>query len=105
MFTDPGKKDEKEAQPAHNIPEIFPQHYHVRDIQGTFNLGNILKENTFLKVLDEKVAFMLKVFHLIITSVDLSANSSNHEVMFPEYSKNIPRLSVSNIFQGYPGIL
>ena len=38
---------------------------------------------------------MLKVYDLIITNVDLLANSSNHLVMFPEYSRNIPRLSVS----------
>ena len=30
------------------------------------------------------------------------ANSSNHEVMFPEYSTNIPQMSVLKIFQGYP---
>ena len=40
-----------------------------------------------------------------ITNVDLLANSSNHKAMFPEYLKNTPRISVSKIFQGYPGIL
>ena len=39
---------------------------------------------------------------LTITNVDLLANSSNHRAIFPEYSKNIPRISVSKIFQGYP---
>ena len=39
---------------------------------------------------------------MIITNVDLLANSSNHEAMFPEYSRNIPRMSVSKIFHGYP---
>ena len=42
------------------------------------------------------------MYDLIITNVDLFANSSNLEVMFPEYSTNIPRMSVSKIFQGYP---
>ena len=66
------------------------------------HLQNILKENIFLKVLDGKFVFVLKVYDLIITNVDLHANSSNHEVMFPEYSRNIPQMSVSKIFQGYP---
>ena len=66
------------------------------------HLGNILKEKIFLKVLDGKVVFMLKLYNLVITNVDLSANSSNHEVMFPEYLRNIPQMSVSKIFQGYP---
>ena len=39
---------------------------------------------------------------LIIANVDLLKNSSNHKAMFPEYSKNIPQISVSEIFQGYP---
>ena len=62
------------------------------------HLGNILKEKIFLKVLDGKVVLVLKVYDLIITNADLLANSSNHEVMFPEYSKNIPQMSVSKIF-------
>ena len=52
-------------------------------------LGNILKEKIFFKVLDGKVVFVLKVYDLIIANVDLLANSSNHEVMFPEYSRDI----------------
>ena len=39
---------------------------------------------------------------LIIANVDLLANSSDHKAMFPEYLKSIPRISVSEIFQGYP---
>ena len=42
------------------------------------------------------------MYYLIIINVDLLANSGNHEVMFPEYSRKIPRISVSNIFQEYP---
>ena len=57
------------------------------------HLGNILK--IYENVLDGKVVFVLKVYDLIITTVDLLANSSNHLVMFPEYSEYIPRLSVS----------
>ena len=37
---------------------------------------------------------------MIITNVDLLAISSNHKVMFPEYSRNIPWMSVSKSFQG-----
>ena len=66
------------------------------------HLGNILNEKIFLKVLVGKVVFVLKVYDLIITNVDLLANFTNHEVVFPEYSKNISRMSVSKIFQGYP---
>ena len=65
------------------------------------HLGNILKEKIFLNVFNEKIFIVLKVYDLIITNVDLLANSSNHEVMFPEYSRNIPRMPISKIFQGY----
>ena len=65
------------------------------------HLGNILKEKIFGKVIGGKVIFVLKVYDLIITNVDLLANSSNHEVMFPEYSRNISRMSFSKIFHGY----
>ena len=60
------------------------------------HLGNILKEKIFKKIHDEKVVFVLKVYHLIITNVDLLVNSSN------QYSRNIPRIFVSKIFQEYP---
>ena len=66
------------------------------------HLGNILKKNIFLKIIDENVVFVLQVYDLLITNVDLWENSSNHKAMFPEYSKNIPPISVSKIFQGYP---
>ena len=42
------------------------------------------------------------MYDLVIKNVDLFANSSNLEVMFPEYLTNIPQMSVSKIFQGYP---
>ena len=54
-------------------------------------MRNILKEKIFKNVLDGKVVFMLKVYDLIIINVDLLANSGNHEVMFPEYSRRYPR--------------
>ena len=66
------------------------------------HLGNILKENIFKKILNGKVVFVLKVYNLMITDVDLLANSSNHKAMFPEYWKNILRISISEIFQEYP---
>ena len=65
------------------------------------HLGNILK-NFFLKILDGKDAFVLKMYDLTIANVHLLTNSSNHEAMFPEYSKNIPGISFLKIFQGYP---
>ena len=52
------------------------------------HLGNILKEKIFKKFLDENVAFVF----LIITNVDLLANSSNHEVMFQGHSRNVPKI-------------
>ena len=42
------------------------------------------------------------MYDLTIKNVDLLANSSNYKAMFPEYSKNIPQISVSKIFQVYP---
>ena len=45
---------------------------------------------------------MLKMYDLTITNVDLSANFSNHKAMIPEYLSNIPLISISKIFQGYP---
>ena len=42
------------------------------------------------------------MYDLTKTNVDLLANSSNHKAMFPEYLKNIPQISVSKVFQGYP---
>ena len=45
--------------------------------------------------------FLLKEYDLIIANVDLLANFINHKIMFAEYSRNIPRMSVSKMFQGY----
>ena len=92
------------SQLAHNIPGIFVEYsFSVAKFQiSREHLKNILKENTFKKINDEKVVFVLKVYDLTITNDDLLVNSSNHKAMFPEYSKNIPRISVSKIFQGYP---
>ena len=44
---------------------------------------------------------MLKVYDLTIGNIDLLAKTSNCEVMFPDYSRNILRMSVLKIFQGY----
>ena len=88
-------------QPERNIPGIFAECSLSVSMFRTSreHLGNILKEKT---IFDGKVVFMLKVFDLTITNVDLLANSSNHKAMFPEYSKNIPRIFISKILQGYP---
>ena len=45
---------------------------------------------------------MLKVYDFIITDVDLLASFNNQKVIFPEYSRNIPQISVSKIVKGYP---
>ena len=66
------------------------------------HLGNILKENIFKKIYNGKVVFVLKMYDLTITNVDLLVNSSNHRAIFPEYAKNIPPISVSKVFLGYP---
>ena len=92
------------TQPAHNILETFPVCSLSVAMVGTSreHLENILKEKIFLKVLDGKVVFVLKAYDLIITNVDLLANSSNREVMFPEYSRNILSQKYS---KDIPGIL
>ena len=66
------------------------------------HVGNILKRNIFKKIIDGKVVFVLKMYDLTITNVDLLANSNNHKGIFPEYLKNIPQVSLSKILQGYP---
>ena len=40
---------------------------------------------------------MLKVYDLV-RNADLLANSSNHEIMFPDYPRGIPQMFVSKIF-------
>ena len=91
-------------QLARNIPGIFAECSLSVAMFGTSleHLGNMLKEKIFLKVLDGKFVFVIKVYDLILANVDLLANSSNNKVMFPEYLRNIPRMTVSKIFQGYP---
>ena len=79
---------------------MFPQCCNLPGVQGTFR--EHVKGKYFKKVLRGKVIFVLKVYDFTIANVDLLANSSNHKAMFPEYSKNIPRIAVSDTFQGYP---
>ena len=76
---------------ARNIPGIFAVCSLSVAIFGTSreHLGNILKEKIFSKLLDGKVVFVLKAYDLIVTNGDLLAYYSNHEVMFPEYSRDI----------------
>ena len=57
-------------------------------IQGTFR-EHVKVKYIFLKILDGNVVFVLKVYDLTITNVDLLANSSNRKAMIPEYSRNI----------------
>ena len=88
-----------QTQPARNIMGIFIECYLSVAMFGTprQHLGNILKEKIFSKFLDGKVVFMLNVYDLIITNGDLLANSSNHEVMFPEYSRKIHKCLFQNV--------
>ena len=81
-----------------NTRWVFPQRCNVLDIQGTCR--EHFKGKDFLKSSRWKSRF--KVYDMITSNVDLLANSSNHEVMFPEYSRDIPRMSVSKTFQEYP---
>ena len=93
-----------DTQPARNSPGIFVECSLsiAMFLTSREHLGIILKGNIFKKVFDEKVVFALKMYDLIITNVDLSVNSNNHEVIFPKYLANIPQMSISKIFQGYP---
>ena len=91
------------SQPTCNIPEILAECSLSVAMFRTFrkHLEKILEGKIFQKVIDEKVVFVLKVCDLIITNIDVLANSSNHEVMFPKYSRIIPRMPISKIFQVY----
>ena len=53
---------------------------------------------------DGKVVFVLKMYDLMKTNVDLLVNYGNHKAMFSEYSKDIPWISVSKRFQGFSPI-
>ena len=65
--------------------------------------GKLYRKRFFKKFsMNGKAIFVLKVYDLIMANIDLSTNCSNHEIMFPEYSMNIPRMSVSKLFQEYP---
>ena len=80
---------------------MLPQRCNVRDIQRTFR--EHFKGKNFLENSPWKSYFCVtSVYDLIIANVNLLANSSNHEAMFPEYWRNIPQMPVSKIFQGYP---
>ena len=73
----------EEAEAARNILGIFAVCSLSVAMFRSFgeHLVNISKENIFLKVLNGKVTFVLKVYDLIITNVDLLTNSSNHKVI------------------------
>ena len=84
------------TQYSGNISWVFHQLWNVWDIQRTIS-KHYKGKYIWWKFLDGKVAFVLKVCDLILTNVDLYANSSNQEVIFPKYLRNIPRMSVSRI--------
>ena len=71
---------------------MFPQCCNVRVIQRT--LKKHFKGKDFLKSSCWKSCFCVKLYDLIITNVYFLANPSNHELMFPEYSRNIPQMPI-----------
>ena len=71
------------TQYSRNTWSGFPQRCSVQDIQGTFR--EHFKGKDLLKSSQWKSCFCVKC-DLIITTVDLLANSSNHLLMFPEHS-------------------
>ena len=91
------------TQPTRNVPRIFTEYSQSVAVfwASRKHLGNILKENIFKKILDRKFAFVLKVYDLAITNVDLLANSSKSHSstsrIFEQHStflfQNIPRIS------------
>ena len=80
------------TQPVHTILGIFTVCSLCTAVFGTFkeHSRNTLKEMIFITVLNGKVVFVLKVYDMIITNLDLLENSSNNEVTFPEYLRDIP---------------
>ena len=93
-------KESAGTQYSGNICWVFPQRCNVPGIQGTFR--EHVKENFFSKDSRWKSCFVLKVYDLRITNVDLLANSGNHKAMLPVYLKTILQIYVSKIFQRYP---
>ena len=61
------------SQLARNIPGIFVEcSLSVAIFQASReHLGNVLKKNNNLKIFDEEVVFVLKVYDLAVTNVDL----------------------------------
>ena len=88
------------SQPTQNIPRIFTECSLNVVMFWTYreHLENILKGNIFNKNFNGKVAFVLKMYDLMITNADLLANSSNVFRIFKEHFMNfclerIPSLS------------
>ena len=77
-----------------NVWWVFPQRCNFWDIQGTFEKH--FKRKDFLDSFRWKSCFFV-----LKGNIDLLAKTSNCEVMFPDYSRNILRMSVLKIFQGY----
>ena len=86
------------TQYSGNIGWVFPQLCNVRDIQQTFR--EHFKGKNFSKSSRWKSCFCVK--SLWFGNEIFLANSSNHEVMFSEYSRNISQMFVSKIFPRYP---
>ena len=88
------------TQYSGDIRWVFPQQCNVWDIQETFK--EHFKGMDFLKSSQWKSCFCVKTVWFYDNKFDDLTNSSNHKVIFPVYSRNIPRVSVSKIFRGYP---
>ena len=88
------------TQYSGDIRWVFPQQCNVRDIQETFK--EHFEGMDFLKSSQWRSCFCVKAVWFYDNKFDDLANSSNHKVIFPVYSRNIPRVSVSKIFRGYP---
>ena len=78
------------SQPTQNIPRILTECSLNVVMFGTYkeHLEIILKGNIFNKNLNGKVAFVLKMYDLMITNADLLANSSNVSRIFKEHFMN-----------------
>ena len=93
------------SQPACNIPGILAECSPSVAMFGTFRQGTFrehFEEKYFLKSSRWKCCVCVKSVWFDNNKCWSLANFSNPEVMFPEYSRNISQMSLSENFQGYP---
>ena len=80
-----------------NICWVFPQRCNVPVVQGTFS--EHVKQKYFLKNYWQKSCFCVQSLWF---DDNKCWSLGKFQSMFPEYSKNIPWISVSKTSQGYP---